>query len=337
SHGRIKHVPNISSRLSKGADVLRSLSDGTTIRDTMRNGNLSSHSQVSQSTLKDAIKIQKTGWLGGSDAFDRSLPIEEASSKVPGRTASLGNSGRIDVLKEFWNSNPHVTDMIVAREAYVNRRKDELSVKIGDPVSIYHTFPDSWVLGMNWRSGLSGMCPLSILDPEECQSILNDPVAQEATKALMEELRESKRKVSNPELRNNSRRPRSVSIKADRGSVISVDTKRRSGVLRKNTETGNFEIINTSLDNIFSLTSPEASRLRKPRPASVISRRSERLLGFSEVSEFLPELKENVTIVFDEKPFSLPRKKTARNSIIMSSSAIRNSLENFDLERAERI
>ncbi|KAJ3201438.1 hypothetical protein HDU67_001333 [Dinochytrium kinnereticum] len=42
---------------------------------------------------------------------------------------------------------------------------DEVGVRVGDPLGIYHRFNDGWVYGMNWRSGLAGVFPGSVVPP----------------------------------------------------------------------------------------------------------------------------------------------------------------------------
>ncbi|KAI9208607.1 uncharacterized protein BJ171DRAFT_577708 [Polychytrium aggregatum] len=63
-----------------------------------------------------------------------------------------------------------VTPKLSARKlsqfSYAPRKPDELALRIGDPVSIYQSYPDGWCLGMNWRSGFSGVFPLSYVDPD---------------------------------------------------------------------------------------------------------------------------------------------------------------------------
>ncbi|KAJ3281710.1 hypothetical protein HK104_011311 [Borealophlyctis nickersoniae] len=55
---------------------------------------------------------------------------------------------------------PQLSGTKLALFTFKRRRGDEVTIRIGDPMSIYRYFDDGWVFGMNWRTGLSGMFPL---------------------------------------------------------------------------------------------------------------------------------------------------------------------------------
>ncbi|KAJ3046979.1 hypothetical protein HK097_000350 [Rhizophlyctis rosea] len=83
-------------------------------------------------------------------------------SDVPTRTTSL-NSGSENGTAIIM---PQLSGTESAVEAYRRRTPDELTLKLGDPLSIYKTYSDGWAMGMNWRTGLSGCFPLVAVYPE---------------------------------------------------------------------------------------------------------------------------------------------------------------------------
>ncbi|KAJ3123508.1 hypothetical protein HK098_001855 [Nowakowskiella sp. JEL0407] len=286
------------------------------------------------------IAIQDSGWLGGSNEFDRSLPKEqETTDAIPERTASLAQTGSAEDLDSFgWDSTPHRNDIVVAVASYANKRKDEISVKIGDPISIYYTFPDAWVMCMNWRSGLSGMCPMSILDPEECVRILINPEAQKTVATMVEERKALKKMISqtlnSSEESASDQRPRSRPLSALKnkrhsrsGSVISVNHKRSVASIQSKRDERDLP----PSDSPMPFTPGKAIDLevvgdniepviRKVRPASISSRRS------SAISESVPNrvtrTRSNsaiVPIVYDEKPHPLGKRAT-RQSLILTTT-----------------
>ncbi|KAJ3020968.1 hypothetical protein HKX48_009441 [Thoreauomyces humboldtii] len=51
--------------------------------------------------------------------------------------------------------------VVLATGAWRRIQPDEIAVRAGDPMTIHQFFQDGWALGMNFRSGMSGMFPLA--------------------------------------------------------------------------------------------------------------------------------------------------------------------------------
>ncbi|KAJ3040672.1 hypothetical protein HDV00_010565 [Rhizophlyctis rosea] len=82
-------------------------------------------------------------------------------SDCPVRSTSLS-----PVASGGTGNMPQLSGTETAVEAYRRRGPDELTLRIGDPVSIYKSYSDGWAVGMNWRTGLSGCFPLVAVYPE---------------------------------------------------------------------------------------------------------------------------------------------------------------------------
>ncbi|KAJ3413906.1 hypothetical protein HDV05_007348 [Chytridiales sp. JEL 0842] len=60
---------------------------------------------------------------------------------------------------------PKMNETKVAIMAFVSRQDDEIGVAVGDPLGVYHSYEDGWSIGINWRTGLSGIFPTGVIDP----------------------------------------------------------------------------------------------------------------------------------------------------------------------------
>ncbi|KNC99592.1 uncharacterized protein SPPG_04979 [Spizellomyces punctatus DAOM BR117] len=98
--------------------------------------------------------------------------VLRASVDLPRRTASLeanaGKGGAAAIVA------PRLLGTQLALHWFRRKVSDEITVKAGDPMSIYQTYRDGWCLGMNWRSGQSGVFPLAAISPEEAQKLASE-------------------------------------------------------------------------------------------------------------------------------------------------------------------
>ncbi|TPX65928.1 hypothetical protein SpCBS45565_g04832 [Spizellomyces sp. 'palustris'] len=98
--------------------------------------------------------------------------VLRASVDLPRRTASLeanaGKGGAGAIVA------PRLLGTQIALHWFRRKGSDEITVKAGDPMSIYQTYRDGWCLGMNWRSGQSGVFPLAAVSPEEAKKLASE-------------------------------------------------------------------------------------------------------------------------------------------------------------------
>ncbi|KAJ3178350.1 hypothetical protein HDU87_003663 [Geranomyces variabilis] len=61
------------------------------------------------------------------------------------------------------SQSPSSKNIVLAREAWKGSKDDEITIRIGDPITVYEKLPNGYALGMNWALGIAGLFPVRVL------------------------------------------------------------------------------------------------------------------------------------------------------------------------------
>ncbi|KAJ3158166.1 hypothetical protein HDU86_003119 [Geranomyces michiganensis] len=54
-------------------------------------------------------------------------------------------------------------NIVLARAPWKGLKDDEITIRVGDPISVYEELPNGQAMGMNWALGIAGLFPLQVL------------------------------------------------------------------------------------------------------------------------------------------------------------------------------